>query len=350
MKTASLAVGALLGALSFAGCGDPMMSGGDTGAGRDATGGGDTITPPGDSGGGGGDGGGDAIAPMPDGGGGDVVTPPGDAGMIGECPAPPAGSSDQAIAAYMRLNGTRAAMGSPCATMVATANLGARHHCDYYVSNRSISMCVANPHVEVSSCMMYTGMSFADRMRAAGYTGSPAFEVMHFLSPESGAGAVQGWIDSVWHRTPVLSPWVRDFGYGGVAGCETIDFGRGNNLPPATLVRTYPYDGQTGVPTQFLGNEGPAPPAPPTGWPSGYPITVYLQGTIATHVLTRDGDTTPIDHVWIAPGTAQAMGLLRNEFFLYAYRPLTAATRYRVQVTGMNSAGAVNLSWTFTTR
>ena len=58
----------------------------------------------------------------------------------------------------------------------------------------------------------------------------PSFENMHFLG--RGAGAVQGWIDSVWHRTPVLSPWIGDQGYGRASGCDTMDYGGGSTGAP----------------------------------------------------------------------------------------------------------------------
>jgi hypothetical protein len=241
-------------------------------------------------------------------------------------------------------------MGLQCQTMIETINRGAQNHCNYYAANRRISMCVANPHNEVMSCAMFTGVGFSDRMRAAGYTGSPSFEVMAFVN--NGTAATQMWIDSIWHRTPVLSPWTLDMGYGSAAGCDTIDYGVGaGGSVPASTIATYPYNNQTSVPVSFSGNEGPPPPAPPTGWPSGYPITIYFRGTLSTHTLTVDGSATEIPHMWLAPGSAQAMGLLRNEFVMYANRPLTAATRYRVRATGMASGGgATTIDFVFTTR
>jgi len=257
--------------------------------------------------------------------------------------------SANAAAAYTLENATRTAMGIPCATMVTTINTAAGRHCAYYAANRAIAMCVANAHVEVTpGCPMFVAAQFFDRMRAAGYTGSPASEDMSFLN--NGAGATQQWIDSVWHRTPVLSPWVRDIGYGSAAGCDTMDFGVGT-ATSANVVATYPYANQINVPTSFDGRfEGPMPPAPPTGWPSGYPVHIYLRGTVTAHTLTLDGSATPIAHVWLFPGDPRAMGLLRYEYVMYADRPLTARTRYRVQIAGTNGAGAVNLNYVFTTR
>lgn len=35
---------------------------------------------------------------------------------------------------------------------------------------------------------------------------------------------------------------------------------------------------------------------------------------------------------------------------MYAEQPLSAATKYRVQITGTSVSGPLNLDWTFTTR
>jgi hypothetical protein len=301
-----------------------------------------------DSGGGPGvDGGGPGV----DSGGGavDAFRPRRDAGPPpADCDPAPEGVTDDARAAYTLENETRRAMGVPCARMDTAINLAAERHCQYYDANRGNAMCISNPHGEVMGCAMYVAANFWERMSIAGYMGGPSGEDMHFVG--NGAAAVQGWIDSVWHRTPVLSPWVRDIGYGSTGGCDTMDFGNG---APAdrNIVAVYPYDGQTGVPTSFDGRrEGPNPPMPPTGWPSGYPVHIYIQGELTTHTIVRDGTTTNLDHLWIAPGTPESLGLLRNEYSFYTHEPLQSGTTYRVHVTGTNGAGPVDLEWTFTTR
>jgi hypothetical protein len=253
------------------------------------------------------------------------------------CAPAPGGSSAGAIAALETSNDARLAMGVPCVEMIAEINQAAQNHCDYYAMGGS--GCQMG-HSEDEDCPGFTGVRFDERMRAAGYTGSPAFENMAFTN--DGTRAVQMWIDSVWHRTPVLSPWVRHAGYGGATGCDTMDYGRGPSTP-ADVTAVWPYANQTNVPTSFDGRyEGPMPPAPPTGWPSGYPITIYVNGSLTTHTLTVDGDSTPIDHVWITPADSS---LLRTEFVMYAHSPLQSGTTYRVHV-----SGSVDLEWTFTTR
>jgi uncharacterized protein YkwD len=275
----------------------------------------------------------------------------GPATSVGDCPVPPAGTSASGIAALDAVNKLRVPAGAGCATFVQTIADGATKHCEYYAANSADMMCIADPHSEVMGCMGFTGTNFGARVKATGYTGSPAFEVMAFVNEPT--RAVSTWVNSVWHRIPVLSPWVTELGYGAATRCDTIDFGRGKPLPDTTIV-VYPYDTQTDIPIAFDGSrEGPMPPTPSTGkWPSGPPISLYAKKlVIADHVLTKDGDTTPITHTWLAAATADAMfkGFLTDVVFMYPDSPLTAATKYRVHLTGTTVAGPLDREWTFTT-
>lgn len=332
--------------LLLAACGggsDPSPSDGGGGGGSDA--GGDSGSSSNDGSVADGSSGNDASTSMDAGSGSDASMSDGGAGA---CPAAPAGIDATTMAAYTKVMAVRNAMGLPCATMVAAIDTAATNHCAYYVANAGAGGgcdSTTNPHAEVSGCSMFTGVKFSHRMTYAGYAGSPVFECMAFSN--NGSSAVQQWIDSVWHRTPVLSPWTRDFGYGHATGCDTMDFGAGASTPN-TAVFTYPYAGQTGVPRSFNGNyEGPMPPAPPSGWPSGYPITIYLNGTVTTHTLRVDGTTTDIAHQWLDPATNT---LLDRDFVMYANAPLAAATTYRVHIEGTNPGGPVTLDFTFTTQ
>lgn len=262
-----------------------------------------------------------------------------------ECPAPPTGAPAEAVAALNAENAARVAMGIPCVSLVLTLCTSAQNHCDYYTTNQGSATCqAASAHDEVAGCPQFTGADPGARISAAGYVGNGWFECMAFLGDP--AGAIQTFIDSVYHRTPVLSPWYRDMGYGGGVGCDTIDFG-----PGATTAKTatafYPYAGQSGVPLSFDGShEGPVPPAPTTGWPSGYPITLYGQGiTVTAHQIVVDGTTAPLAHVWL-DGDAS---LGPSAKVLYTEAPLSANTTYRVTIDGTNSAGSVHFEWTFTT-
>src|SRR5262249_27054821 len=197
------------------------------------------------------------------------------------------------------VNAARVPSGSGCINEVAALNMSAQNHCNYYAMYMMGDMCVADPHGEVASCAGFTGADPCTREKMAGYKGFSCSEVMAFVNnPES---SVAQWINTVWHRIPILDPWTGDMGYGGAAKCDTIDSSNGTAPSPKDAVVVYPYNGQTNFPTLFNGkNEGPMPPAPTTGWPSSSPINVYAQGIAVTeHTLTVDGDSTPIDHVFL---------------------------------------------------
>jgi hypothetical protein len=263
------------------------------------------------------------------------------------------GASAEAAAALAVVNGYRVPAGSGCISMAAGLNMSSLNHCNYYAMNSANKTCIADVHSEVMTCTAFTGVSFGQRAKAAGYTGQGASEVMAFVNNPS--SAIASWVNSIWHRIPILDPWTGDMGYGNAARCDTIDFGRGKPVATNDAVVVYPYDGQTGLPTNFDGSrEGPMPPAPATGWPSASPVTVYAKGIkVSDHVITLDGDATPIEHVFLDSSSsvldAGSRGFLTSSVFLYANKPFTPNTKYRVKITGTRTGGMLNLEWTFTT-
>jgi hypothetical protein len=271
---------------------------------------------------------------------GSEVSPP------AQCAAPPAGAPAEAVTALNAENTLRVAMGVPCANLVLTLCTAAQNHCNYYTTNQGSSTCeAASAHSEISGCPQFTGESAGTRMKAAGYTGNGWSECMAFSG--NPASAVKMFVDSVYHRIPVLSPWYTDMGYGGGTGCDTIDFAPGPSAAANTVTAVYPYDGQIGVPLSFNGaQEGPTPPVPSTGWPSGYPVTLYGKGiTVSSHQIVVDGTATPLAHVWLDGDST----LGSSAKVLYTEAPLTANTTYRVTIEGTTSSGSVRFEWTFTT-
>jgi hypothetical protein len=237
-------------------------------------------------------------------------------------------------------NTLRLAMGLDCAQLVSELCDSAQNHCDYYATNNNTTCEAASAHDEISGCPLFTGVSPGDRIRAAGYTGRGWAEVMAFRNDP--VRAVQTFVDSVYHRIPILSPWYRDIGYGNATACDTIDLSAGT-ATAATVTAVYPYPGQTGVPLSFDGSrEGPTPPAPPSGWPSGYPITLFGRNlTIVSHTITVNGSSTNIPHVWTSTTDAYVM---------YTNTPLSAATTYHVTIQTTRNAAPLDFDWTFTTR
>jgi Cysteine-rich secretory protein family len=258
--------------------------------------------------------------------------------MLTACPAP-AGATppDNALAA---VNDLRAHMGLPCMTLVAQINASSQKHCDYYQQNVADKTCTANAHEEVATCAGFVAVSFADRMKNAGYTGQPRSEVMAFSGDP--VSAIGQWINSVYHRTPLLSPWIREMGYGMTADCDTIDMGLGTKTPDdATAV--YPYPGQTNVPLNFDGShEGPTPPKPPTGWPSASPVHLYVKAfTVTSHDVFVQGTCDALPHQWLPD---------KDQYILYPDKPFTKNTQYHVVIKGTKAGNPLDFDWTFTTK
>jgi Cysteine-rich secretory protein family len=258
--------------------------------------------------------------------------------MVTVCPA--AAGATPPDTALTTVNDLRAHMGLACMTLVTEINTSAQKHCDYYQQNTADKACIANAHVEVATCAGYVAANFNERMTAAGYKGSPRSEVMAFSgNPTS---AIAQWINSVYHRTPLLSPWIREMGYGMTADCDTIDMGLGTKTPDdATAV--YPYPGQTGLPLSFDGShEGPTPPAPPSGWPSASPVHLYVKSyTVTSHDVFVNGTCDPIAHQWLPD---------KDQYILYPDKPFAKATEYRVVIVGTKAGTPLTFDWTFTTK
>jgi hypothetical protein len=269
-----------------------------------------------------------------------------------ECPVPPAGTPDKATQALNAVNQVRVAMGGTCMTSVAALVQSAQAHCDYQATNKSNAMCAADAHSEIMGCPGFTGKDVQSREVAAGYPRNLAYTEVANTIGNNPAAAVTNWIETVYHRIPLLDPWTVDMGYGGGPGCDVIDIGRGMSQAAADTIAVYPYDGQTNVPPTWNGLEGPKPPAPAGGFPSSYVINIYAKNIAVTeHVLTKDGDATPLEHTWLdkkSPGVASLANYFPNTAFMYG-APFEPNTKYRVKIVGTYSAGALNVEWTFTT-
>jgi hypothetical protein len=249
-------------------------------------------------------------------------------------------------------------------TIVPSLDTSATKHCAYYAANAGSTTCDANPHVEVSGCSMYVSANFNDRETAAGYSGNGNLsEVMAF--DDNPTSALAQWIGSIYHRSPLLDPRMRDFGYGNATKCDTIDLGEGaGSTTPDSVIVSYPYDGQTGVGLSFQGSqESPTPPVPPGGWPSAYPVTVFMAATsvaLTTDDFWVDGQPIPSD---AGPPNHQTMtptagGYLSNAVVVYGNVPLTSKTKYHVHLAGTrtnktfstNTTAQFDVSFAFTTQ
>jgi uncharacterized protein YkwD len=289
--------------------------------------------------------------PPPTGGEG---TTPGGAGPqeLSGCTQPPEGASPTAVQAWTMLNELRLASGAGCINMVPELNAAAQNHCDYLAMNSGDSGC-ASSHSETPGCDGFTGETVGERSVAAGYPRELAYTEVLLSYGDNPERAIPGWLITPFHRIPMLDPWTTDMGWGGGPGCDIIDFGRGTQVVPDDLIVVFPHAGQTDVPPEFNGLEAPMPPPPAGGFPSSYPITIYAKDMdISDHVLTVDGDDSPLEHLWLdrdAPEiTSQVRAYFNTTSLLYG-APFDANTTYRAKLSGTYLGGELDLEWTFTT-
>jgi hypothetical protein len=115
----------------------------------------------------------------------------------------------------------------------------------------------------------------------------------------------------------------------------------------------YPMPGDTNVPRWFSGRETPTPPAPPQGFPSGYPLTIYGRpGMIWTSSelceLSLTNQCIPVPHVFLRresdphlpPGVAH----------IYANSPMKSNQRYEVRFNGTLDGAPWKRWWRFRTK
>lgn len=274
-------------------------------------------------------------------------------------PAPPravvkpsvaAGASGPQQAAAQTWEKLRAQMGLPPVVQHGALNQAAQNHADFYAAHKSqYDKTKTSPHDEVASFGSdFTGKGPGDRASAAGYANPAVFEVMAFTGSPS--GAIAGWLETVYHRLPLLHPQTSEYGYGQAAGANKAEVIDGVQTGPASdQAFVYPWPGQTGVAQAWYGNEGPQPPSPPKGYPSGPVITARLpSGSAVTAHQLVDPQGAPVPHVWLdAKNDKWVAAFDAASVVLYAHQPLAAGT-YTVQLDVQRGTEPKKLQWKFT--
>ncbi len=253
------------------------------------------------------------------------------------------------------IDALRAQVGVGPARLDAAAAAAAQAHAAFYVAHAAAYAAAGlSPHSEDAAFGAgFTGTSFGQRMKASGYTGSPSSEVMAFTG--SAPGAVDGWMETLYHRLPLIAPDTVDFGYGqaaqGKAKTEVMVFGAGKADPDPIVV--WPTPGAQSVPRSWDGAESPQPTPPPTGYPSGPMITARLPkgATVEAHTLQAVGDVADIAHVYLDASVDSDLDAFdARTVALYAHSPLAGATAYEVSLSYRMGTQSETLRWRFTTR
>jgi hypothetical protein len=169
--------------------------------------------------------------------------------------------------------------------------------------------------------------------------------INHVYTPDA---AVEVWVDSVYHRFPLVGHEAEAAGYGeaqiGTLTVSVMDLGLGSAGKGTPVV--FPADGQKDVPAAFVGNEVPDPAPQGTSYPVGYPITLITGSAsnlaIASAQLT--GPNGKVTAFLLQPGQQVDTG----EASLLPQQPLTPGATYTVEFTGTLDGQPLSQRSTFT--
>ena len=255
---------------------------------------------------------------------------------------------DRQALALSALNYYRALAGLPPVTASPVIHQSALAHAFYTLFNgadpqlRDLGI-----HNEVKGDLGYTGDNQLARAEHFGYPPHSMGEVItHRDDPQA---AVSDWIDSVYHRLPLLRADVVELGYGDAyldsQRIQVMDLSFRERSTGRIIV--YPAPDQRDVPTTFNGNEIPDP-APNATYPIGYPVTATFD-RLATVVVNgyhlRDPAGTDLPGHILRPSDKD----MENSFAFMAATPLNPGTTYSMDLSGTIDGAAFHRTWRFTT-
>ncbi|MBE3590520.1 MAG: S-layer homology domain-containing protein, partial [Firmicutes bacterium] len=276
--------------------------------------------------------------------------------------------------ALRALNTYRALAGLPPLVADASLAAAAQAHAAFYARNAAAYGGVSlQVHVEPEFWPGFTGRAPWNRAAYFGYAGNVA-EDMAF--GEGLVEAVDTWMNSVYHRLPIVDPTLRAAGFALVGApnaagdLPVTDLELGDWIPqpadvPSGTVVVYPVDGQTEVPLSFPRGEIPDPlsPFPGASYPTGFPVTLQLPSPHAaaldvdTAVLQTDGGRVVPAYVLRPDDSASDPAIAHlggTAVAIVPKAPLAPLTTYRVRVTGryLDDSGAwhpLSRQWSFRT-
>ncbi|MCL5960220.1 MAG: CAP domain-containing protein [Chloroflexi bacterium] len=241
---------------------------------------------------------------------------------------------------YRSLAGAAPLKLDPALTKAAAA------HAKYYVANYGDpSLAGMGLHYEAIFRPGFTGSSWTDRARVAGYSNWAVDENIGLVgNPQK---AVDYFVNTINHRWNMLHPSAVHLGYGisSKPAIDVFDLGFRGDRPAEALPTVYPGNGQKDVPLSSSIGESPDP-LPGVRRPLGYPITVsfHLQDSV------KWGDYSLVDSSGqpVQLYTAQKQWL--RSLALIPANPLKPGTTYTVRIGGTVNGQPFSKSWSFTTK
>ena len=249
--------------------------------------------------------------------------------------------------ALAQVNAVRQRAGLPAVKLDDRLSSAAVTHSFYWLFNQARpSQKGLGIHGETPGTPGFSGVSVIDRANNFGWHDGPVGEdITHRGSPEA---AVADWVNSVYHRFPILRPDLRVIGYADAGllslPIEDMEFGFTFPETPSPPV-VYPAAGQTSVPATFDDNELPDPV--PAGGPrvTGYPVTVTFYRYSSVHVssFTLTGPTGVVGFVF----RADPSDATENSASLLPGAPLVAGATYTAHIVATVDNAAYQRTWSF---
>lgn len=250
------------------------------------------------------------------------------------------------------INGARMIAGLPPVALQQNLREAAQSHAAFLVAHRdTYAQRGLSAHVEPSHLPGFVGESFVDRVAFFGYIGHAYAEVVAFKPSSVAAG--RSWIESLYHRLPMLHPSVDDVGYGqasdDVGYANVLEMGVSAEPDLSLRLVRWPVAGAEEVPMAWDGKEVPQPQSPPAGYPSGPVITLQVTGA----TLTVDTATVSLAGVDL-PSTVLTWPadphMSPDAIAVIPHAPLAPLTTYQIEITGTLDGEPFVDGWDFTTR
>ena len=259
-----------------------------------------------------------------------------------------AASAAAAAQALAVVNTTRAQAGLPAVQLEPHLTDSATSHALYWLfNNATASVAGLGIHQETPGLPGFSGTGPGQRAVAWGYsTERTAEDITHRGMPTAG---VNDWVNSVFHRFPILRPDLVAIGYGqaevGSINIQDMEFGYA--APGSATPVPYPAAGQTKVPDVFVDNELPDPVPSGHARTTGYPVTVTFAAgdSVALSSFTLSGpDGAALDGYLLAPSSST-----ENSASLLPAAPLHPGTTYTAHIVATVDGQRYDQTWSFTT-
>ncbi|MGJ7917340.1 CAP domain-containing protein [Massilia sp. LXY-6] len=277
-------------------------------------------------------------------------------GFSGQDASAPALTSDVATDGFNWINYRRAQAGVGVLARNGMLDHAAQAHSDYQRLNGKVT------HTEDPTKPGFTGADEKNRVEAAGYAlqgDNIVGEIIAATNNNTGFYMAEQLVTAIYHRFVMFEPLFREMGAGSAKTSAnylyfTTELGATRGYSPGLpshAIATWPVNGQTGVPPNFLSDYEEPDPVPDLN-EVGYPISIHanLTETVAVQSFTvrpRGGGDLKVR---LLVKGQDANTTMNSVAAIIPLAPLAANTTYDVSFTGTVGGAAVTKTWSFTTK